>query len=172
MPIAMIIDFSNAAGEIINSPRWIRIWYNGRMKTTYLNNLCHQSNLPRILAICLLALLALIFAGCKSAPNNPVGNYALFSVDSKPMPAEIAHEGAKIRVLSGSLAFTPDGECTSTTVFNVEGHGEANRVVKASWKRAASAIEMTWHGAGMTVGTLAGDTFTMNNEGMIFLYRK
>jgi hypothetical protein len=31
---------------------------------------------------------------------------------------------------------------------------------------------MRWAGAGMTTGTLEGDTFTMNNEGMSFSYHK
>jgi hypothetical protein len=31
---------------------------------------------------------------------------------------------------------------------------------------------MRWQGAGMTIGSVAGDTFTMNNEGMVLAYRK
>jgi len=31
---------------------------------------------------------------------------------------------------------------------------------------------MNWQGAGTTIGTVEGDTFTMNNEGMVFAYRK
>jgi len=31
---------------------------------------------------------------------------------------------------------------------------------------------MQWQGAGVTNGTVEGDTFTMDNEGQIFLYRK
>ena len=31
---------------------------------------------------------------------------------------------------------------------------------------------MKWQGAGMTIGTVEGDTFTMDNEGMVFVYKK
>ena len=31
---------------------------------------------------------------------------------------------------------------------------------------------MQWQGAGVTIGTVEGDTFTMENEGQVFLYRK
>jgi hypothetical protein len=31
---------------------------------------------------------------------------------------------------------------------------------------------MQWEGAGTTVGTVEGNDFTMNNEGMVFVYRK
>ena len=133
--------------------------------------------LPRIVAVCLLILLAIIFTGCKNRPKNdvntgPIGVFALVSVDGKTMPAEIKHEGAKMHVRSGSLAFTADGKCTSTSVFNVENYRDVNRVVKAGWTRTGSEVTMRWHGAGVTRGTIAGDTFTMNNEGMIFVYQK
>ena len=31
---------------------------------------------------------------------------------------------------------------------------------------------MQWEGAGTTTGTAQGDNFTMDNEGMIFVYKK
>jgi len=31
---------------------------------------------------------------------------------------------------------------------------------------------MQWKGAGITTGTIEGSTFTMNNEGMKFVYKK
>ena len=42
----------------------------------------------------------------------------------------------------------------------------------ASYTRQGSKLTMKWEGAGMTTGTAEGDTFTMNNEGMVFAYRK
>jgi hypothetical protein len=50
--------------------------------------------------------------------------------------------------------------------------GDVNRVVKATYTRENSKLTMRWEGAGTTTGTVEGDTFTMNNEGMIFAYRK
>jgi hypothetical protein len=31
---------------------------------------------------------------------------------------------------------------------------------------------MKWEGAGITTGTIDGDTFTMDNVEMVFVYRK
>jgi hypothetical protein len=31
---------------------------------------------------------------------------------------------------------------------------------------------MQWKGVGQTIGTILGDTFTMDNEGMVFVYKK
>ena len=31
---------------------------------------------------------------------------------------------------------------------------------------------MKWQGAGLTTGTVEGNTFTMDNEGMLFVYKK
>jgi hypothetical protein len=46
------------------------------------------------------------------------------------------------------------------------------REVKATYTRQGSKLTMQWEGAGMTTGTVEGDMFTMNNEGMVFSYRK
>jgi hypothetical protein len=44
--------------------------------------------------------------------------------------------------------------------------------VKATYTRDGQKLTMQWQGAGRTIGSVEGDTFTMNNEGMVFAYRK
>jgi hypothetical protein len=47
-----------------------------------------------------------------------------------------------------------------------------SREVKATYTRQGTQITMQWEGAGMTMGNVSGNTFTMTNEGMVFAYRK
>jgi hypothetical protein len=47
-----------------------------------------------------------------------------------------------------------------------------NRVVEATYTVTGTNVTMQWKGAGWTKGSLSGDTFTMDNEGMIFVYQK
>ena len=46
------------------------------------------------------------------------------------------------------------------------------RTASTAYTRQGTELTMRWEGAGMTQGNLDGDTFTMNNEGMIFSYHK
>jgi len=105
--------------------------------------------------------------------NNPRGTYALVSVDGNPIPCTVNHEGHALAVKSGAFIFNSDGTCSSKMVFTAPSGVEAVNEVKAAYTRqGAGEFTMQWEGAGMTIGTLAGDTFTMNNERMIFAYRK
>jgi hypothetical protein len=116
-------------------------------------------------------------AGCKppaevAADVNPAGTYALVSVDGKAVPCTVEHDGHALTIKSGSFMIGADGACSSQVVFSPPSGGEATREVKATYTREGPKLTMKWEGAGMTVGTVAGDTFSMNNEGMIFAYRR
>jgi hypothetical protein len=139
------------------------------------------------LQLCLLALfLVMVWAGCKqegrvtpdtrtvggAADINPTGTYALVSVDGNKVPCTVQHEGHTLAVKSGSFIINPDGTCSSKVIFSPPSGGDATREVKATYTRQGPKLAMQWEGAGMTTGTVEGDTFTMNNEGMIFAYRK
>jgi hypothetical protein len=52
--------------------------------------------------------------------------------------------------------------------FNVPSGAESRVEVSATYTREGSKLNMRWKGAGGTIGTIEGSTFTMNNEGMIF----
>ena len=137
------------------------------------------------LQLCLLPLcLVLVCAGCKqeakvaaetktvaatAADINPVGTYALVTVDGNKVPYTVQHEGHTMTIKSGSFIINADGTCNSK--MSLEGRDAAIEV-KATYTREGSKLTMKWERAGMTTGTVEGDTFTMNNEGMVFAYRK
>jgi hypothetical protein len=57
-------------------------------------------------------------------------------------------------------------------VFVPPSGAESTRDVDATYTQEGSVLRMRWKGAGQTTGTLDGNTFTMNNEGMILQYQK
>ena len=73
---------------------------------------------------------------------------------------------------SGVFTINADGTCSSKIVFSMPSGGDSTREVKASYTRQGSTLTMKWEGAGMTTGTVTNNTFTMDNEGMIFAYRR
>jgi hypothetical protein len=139
---------------------------------------CVETSAPRILALGLLAVLLLLaLTGCKNAATNtaeiyPVGVYNLVSIDGKTVPCNLTHEGAAMVVKSGSLTFNADGTCRSLSIFSIPPHPDIRREVNATCTQNGAELTMRWQGAGITKGQINGDTFTMNNEGMIFCYRK
>jgi len=137
-----------------------------------------QRSSRRLLQACLLSLVVVVgWTGCKQAANvaadvNPAGTYALVSVDGKAVPCTVQHEGHTLTIKSGSFVIGADGTCSSKVVFLPPSGSEATREVQATYTREGPKLAMKWQGAGMTIGTVEGDAFTMNNEGMIFAYRK
>ena len=147
-----------------------------------------RSPLLSLLPLC----LALAWAGCKqdtkvatdtnpkvatetnttkatAAYINPVGTYALISVDGNKVPYAMAHEGHTMTISSGSFIINAEGTCSSKIALS--GRDSAIEV-KATYTREGPKLTMKWEGAGMTIGTVEGDTFTMNNEGMVFVYKR
>jgi hypothetical protein len=124
-----------------------------------------------------LPLLAVIVSsGCRSVAKTsgdvgPVGSFALVSVDGSAVPATVRH-GATLTVRSGVFVINADGTCSSKLVFSPPSGGDVSREVKATWTRQGRTLTMKWEGAGTTTGTIEGDTFTMDNEGMVFTYRR
>lgn len=100
------------------------------------------------------------------------GVYALVMVNGKKVPAIVSHEGNHLPVRSGSFTISPDGKCTSKLTFVPPSGAESTMEVKATSTREGPKLKMQWEGAGMTTGTVEGNTFTMENEGMVFVYRK
>jgi hypothetical protein len=133
---------------------------------------------PRIVALSLLAVLLLLaLTGCKNATttttgSSPAGVYSLVSVDGKNVPCNLTHEGVAMIVKSGSLTINADGTCRSLSIFTVPPHPDIHREVTATYTQQGAELTLHWQGAGVTKGQFNGDQFTMNNEGMIFAYRK
>jgi hypothetical protein len=125
----------------------------------------------------LLLLMLSAWAGCKqeakvAADPNPFGTYTLVSVNGNKVPGTVQHEGATLTVKSGAFTINAVGTCSSKVVFSPPSGGDFTREVKATYTRQGLKLTMQWEGAGTTIGTVEGDTFTMNNEGMLFAYRK
>ncbi len=127
------------------------------------------------LTICLL--VTLVFGACtnrkQSVLSAPVhGEYRLVEVDGKPVPARVTHGTAAIRVVSGQMSFDAEGNCRSLTVFGPPEGDDIVREVYATYTLKGRDVDLVWKGAGRTRGTFGHETFTMNNEGMIFSYQK
>lgn len=118
-----------------------------------------------------------LFVGCsatveRSVDAAAVGTYALVSVDGASVPARVRHDGASLEVRSGNFTIGSDGTCSTTTVFVAPSGAVVTRTVDARYSCDGARLTMRWKGAGTTVGTIDGSTFTMDNEGMSFVYRR
>jgi len=104
--------------------------------------------------------------------KDVLGVYSLVTVDGKKVPATVSHEGNTLQIRSGSFTISADGKCTSKLTFVPPSGAESTMEVKATSTREGAKLKMQWTGAGMTTGTVEGNTFTMENEGMVFVYKK
>jgi hypothetical protein len=148
-----------------------------KQKQSELNGKRRQTTRHSLLLGLLPLLMVVFWAGCKqnakvAASTKPVSTYTLVSVNGNKVPCTIKHEGAAPTIKSGTFTINADGTCSSKVVFSMPSGGDSSREVKAVYTRQGSKLAMQWEGAGTTTGAIEGDTFTMNNEGMIFAYRK
>jgi len=104
--------------------------------------------------------------------GDPIGVYALLTVNGNRVPASVSHDGTALQVRSGTFTIKADGTSSSKTIFVPPSGPEATREVSTTYTKEGSKLTMKWQGAGMTASTIAGNTFTMDNEGMLFVYRK
>jgi hypothetical protein len=139
-----------------------------------------KNNTPRIIALGLLAIIIVVLSltGCSKTPQaggestNITGSYTLVSVDGKTVPCTVSHEGTDVTIKSGAMTINGDGTYKSESTFSIPQGRDINRVVEATYTVSGNELTMHWKGAGTTQGTVNSNTFTMNNEGMIFSYRK
>ena len=104
--------------------------------------------------------------------NGPTVVYTLVTVNGSKLPAKVSHGDVAIQVRSGTFTINADGTCSSKVVFGSPSGDDVTRKVNATYTREGAKLNMQWEGAGKTAGTFEGDSFTMNNEGMIFAYKK
>jgi len=103
------------------------------------------------------------------------GVYTLVTVNGKKVPATVSHEGAALQVRSGSFTINVEGTCSSKVTFVPPSGREATVETSATYSLEGlklNTLNMQWQGAGKTTGTIEGNTFTMENEGMVFAYQK
>jgi hypothetical protein len=127
---------------------------------------------PLLLTMGLLSLSACHANGQVVKVNDPTGHYKLISVNGAQVPTTVLHGDVEVKVSSGTFTINPNGTCSTKTIFGPPAGAEMSREVSATYKQQGSTLNMQWKGAGRTVGTIKGDSFTMNNEGMIFSYKK
>jgi hypothetical protein len=124
--------------------------------------------------------LVLVFAATlagvwpvKSADTNSItGVYILETVNGEKLSAAVAHEGSQLKIRSGAFTISADGTCSSKITVLLPSGEETTVVVKATYRQEGSKLNMQWQGAGSNTGTVNGNTFTMDNEGMIFSYQR
>jgi len=129
------------------------------------------------LQLCFLLTAGLLMSACKpeakaADSGDPTGVYTLVTVDGKPVPASVDHDGVKLQVRSGTFTIKADGTCGTKTVFVPPSGPEVAREVSATYTKEGSKLTMQWKGAGKTTGIIDGNTFTMDNVGMVFVYKK
>jgi hypothetical protein len=122
--------------------------------------------------IATLFLVACQAAGVGAKRGDISGIYYLVEVDGSAVPAEVFHDGVPLQVRSGTFIISEDGTCFSRTRFIPADGDEITREVRAKYRIEDSRLIMRWEGAGMTEGAIEGDTFIMDNEGMIFEYTR
>jgi hypothetical protein len=127
---------------------------------------------------CCFAVAVVIFISAfqkqqtTASTADPTGVYKLVSVDGKTVPASVSHEGTTLQIRSGAFTINADGTCSSKMIFVPPSGTEATLEVSATYTKEGSKLTMQWKDAGKTVGSIDGNTFTMENEGMVFVYRK
>jgi hypothetical protein len=147
----------------------------------------------RFVPWCILCALTacVLLSGCRRAetprPTTPAaspaaadaaklpditGSYTLVSINGTALPFTVTHEPPGVRVTSGTFTIRPDGTCAGGSAFVMPSGEAQTREVSATYTRDGSKLTIQWQGAGVTIGTVEGDTFTMENEGQLLLYRK
>ncbi len=129
------------------------------------------------LKLCFVLAAGLVMSACTKQKSvlsaaDFAGVYALVYVNGNSVPANITHEGAALKVRSGTFTINADGTCSTKTVFVPPSGAEVAREVSATYTKDGSKLTVQWKGAGITVGTIRGNTFAMDNEGMVFVYKK
>ena len=99
------------------------------------------------------------------------GTYALVTINGEKLPCTPPHQGGAPQVLSGAITLKADGTFTSAMSYNLPT-GPASGQFSGTYTRDGSRFSLQWKGAGTTTATFDGKTFTMDNEGILFAYRK
>jgi hypothetical protein len=137
-------------------------------------NPVRNNHTPRVIALGVLAVLLLcgLARGHAQTAINPAGVYALVSVDGKNVPCTINHDGAKMNVQSGAFTISTNGQITNVMTISVGDRKNVRVETHATYTVKESELTMKWQNAGTTKGRIAGQTFTMTNEGMAYIYKK
>jgi hypothetical protein len=149
------------------------------MKTSQGHPPLNAITIAKTALLCFLMTVGFFLSACKPASSvatgsDPAGVYVLVSVSGNKVPGSVTNtqDGVVLQVHSGTFTIKADGTCGTKTIFVPPGGGEQTQEVSATYTKEGSKLTMQWQGAGMTTGTIDGNTFTMENEGMVLVYRK
>jgi hypothetical protein len=122
-------------------------------------------------------VLALVWTGSihgvKAADDiNPTGTYTLLNVNANSVPYTFTTEGVSITIKKGLFTINSDGTCIRNITLASPNKPEISNDVKATYTLAGSTLTMNWERAGIMTGTVTGNTFTMDDRGMVFVFQK
>lgn len=109
------------------------------------------------------------------------GTYTLSTIDGQLVPFAPIHPGQPANsppgpeVLSSTLLVHADGKFIMSMSYRARDAGKEryfDRPFSGSWVPDGAGYLMTWDGAGQTSAKVVADTLAINNEGMLFKYRK
>lgn len=120
----------------------------------------------RSFPVVVLALSALACGDDESpsgAEIDPVGVYALLSIDGSTLPTPITSDGVTVEVVSGQLSIVGNGTCAATIDVRPVGGGDVETLANTcTWTRSASQLQVTWTNGGTDAATLQGDRLTLD----------
>jgi hypothetical protein len=133
----------------------------------------HSKLVMMVLMVVGLCLPAGRAASDKSQTSDHQGIYTLVTIDGNKLPYAPPHEGGapQILVLAGTITLNADGTFASAMTYDLPA-GVTSQQFSGTYTRDGSRFSLRWKGAGTSAATLEGSTFTMDNEGSLFAYRK
>lgn len=114
-------------------------------------------------------------AGDPASPNTGAefGTYSLMALDDRPVPTSIPEAGGQVEVLSSTLILSAGRKLRMTTTFRPSaGATPISNELTGSYTLHGNAFTFTYSSGGRNAGTLDGDTIRMQNEGVVWLFRK
>lgn len=108
------------------------------------------------------------------------GIYRLVTIDGHAIPFAPVHPGRPANVpgpevLASTMVLRDDGSFISAMAYRMSSGGNAQynaQPFSGTYAADGDAWVARWDGAGTTRLTVARDTLVMDNEGMLFAYRK
>lgn len=133
-----------------------------------------------VLAACMPPAPSVQQAGAPASLAALAGRYTLRTIDGNPIPVSPVHPGAPANarapeVLASTLVLREDGTFIMAMSYREPtsgGHRFFDMPFSGTWAPDGAGYRMRWDGAGQTGVTIRGDTLVLDNERIIFLYRR
>ena len=130
--------------------------------------------------LCLLVISTFGFARPLQSQQVPVsaktehtGTYSLVSIDGNKLPFAPPHEGGTPpEIRSSTFTLNADGSFALTMTYGLPSGETFSRDFSGTYTHDGSAFTFEWKGAGTTSAIMEGNTLTMDNEGVLYAYRK